>query len=519
MPNSRKNSLRKRFNKFGGDCPAVQLQDPNTICPITQEPLSTIDPEYRASINGVCYDARALCEWLSMNEHNHMNGQDPMNRRINDNDWNRFSNNYCHQLTGRIPPPPPPNNNNNQNNNNNYNQNNNNNYNHNYNHINNFQNIPGGGKRSFRKKQSKRSKLMTGGAQIEIKKSDGTTFTIDVDYDHDNFGEVKKKIEAITGMPVDTQRLILERETQTHVVLSNLLADHFKFDSRWKGKFDLKGILLSEKTPEDIEHQRKSEIMRKDFETRMRMDEERRRRYKEMDEERMRRDKEMQEARANDENLTAERKRQGTWAPGAGAVHPLPVGNIVSLPQSVQPPGNMMASMAQTSRNNFPNLQPVQPPGNMMASMAQRSRNNFPNLQSAQDPNNNNNNNNNDPNIRKGGKRSFRKKQSKRSKLMTGGMQIIIKHFDKMTFSLDVNTSDTFSVIKQKIEALTGIPKDRLRLTFRGMRTFANDEYTLANYNIQEGNTLLLLVINPRSDQPLNNTLIDPQQKDTDLIT
>jgi hypothetical protein len=102
---------------------------------------------------------------------------------------------------------------------------------------------------------------------------------------------------------------------------------------------------------------------------------------------------------------------------------------------------------------------------------------------------------------------------------MTGGMQIIIKHFDKMTFSLDVNTSDTFSVIKQKIEALTGIPKDRLRLTFRGMRTFANDEYTLANYNIQEGNTLLLLVINPRSDQPLNNTLIDPQQKDTDLIT
>ena len=94
-----------------------------------------------------------------------------------------------------------------------------------------------------------------------------------------------------------------------------------------------------------------------------------------------------------------------------------------------------------------------------------------------------------------------------------------IKHFDKMTLSLDVSGSDTFSVIKKKIEALTGIPNDRLRLSFPGIRYFANDEYTVADYNMQEGNTLLLLVVNPLQHQPSTNTLIDPQQTNIDLIT
>jgi hypothetical protein len=92
-------------------------------------------------------------------------------------------------------------------------------------------------------------------------------------------------------------------------------------------------------------------------------------------------------------------------------------------------------------------------------------------------------------------KNNIRRKLSKRSRLiMTGGMQIVIKKMDRTTLALDVNGTDTFSVIKKKIEALTGIPADRQLLVFPGQNYAANDEYTVSAYNIQEGNTILLVV-------------------------
>jgi len=93
-------------------------------------------------------------------------------------------------------------------------------------------------------------------------------------------------------------------------------------------------------------------------------------------------------------------------------------------------------------------------------------------------------------------KNNIRRKLSKRSRLiMKGGMQIVIKKMDKTTFTIDVNGTDTFSVIKKKIEALTGIPVDRQLLAFPGQHYAANDEYTVSAYNMQEGNTILLVIL------------------------
>lgn len=101
----KKNKIsKKRFIKYGGDCTPAQLVDPDTVCPISQELLSEIEPEYRVSINGVCYDARSLCDWLSTPE---SRGRDGLGNVIPDNDWNNFHNNYCPQIIYRLPPAPP----------------------------------------------------------------------------------------------------------------------------------------------------------------------------------------------------------------------------------------------------------------------------------------------------------------------------------------------------------------------------------------------------------------------------
>ena len=102
----KKNKIyKKRFIKYGGDCTPAQLVDPDTVCPISQELLSEIEPEYRVSINGVCYDARSLCDWLSLPESRERDG---LGNAIPDNDWNNFHNNYCPQIRYRLPPLPLP---------------------------------------------------------------------------------------------------------------------------------------------------------------------------------------------------------------------------------------------------------------------------------------------------------------------------------------------------------------------------------------------------------------------------
>ena len=59
------------------------------------------------------------------------------------------------------------------------------------------------------------------------------------------------------------------------------------------------------------------------------------------------------------------------------------------------------------------------------------------------------------------------------------------------TISLGVDGSDNIETVKQKIQDNEGIPSDQQRLIFFGKRL--EEDRTLAEYNIKETSTLLLL--------------------------
>ena len=93
-------------------------------------------------------------------------------------------------------------------------------------------------------------------------------------------------------------------------------------------------------------------------------------------------------------------------------------------------------------------------------------------------------------------KNNIKKKRnlSKKTKLqMRGGMKINVKRLDGSILTVDVNRTDTFYTLKEKIMSISGIPIDRQRLIFATYYQ-VQDEQTLADYGIHEGNTINLII-------------------------
>ena len=72
-------------------------------------------------------------------------------------------------------------------------------------------------------------------------------------------------------------------------------------------------------------------------------------------------------------------------------------------------------------------------------------------------------------------------------------MQLFVDRVGEPTITLEVESSDTIGAVKSKIQDILGIPPACMQLTY-GARTL-EDARTLADYNIQAGYTIHLILL------------------------